>query len=77
MLRLNTTISSRVASAQDSRGVLSNDTAGYPNGRRPGDDVVDITIQVAMGALCEIGTCFVCFDLISDGEVQIRIPMYV
>ena len=27
------------------------DPAGYPNGRRPGDDVVDITLRVAMGAL--------------------------
>lgn len=27
------------------------DPAGFPNGRRPGDDVVDIEIRVAMGAL--------------------------
>jgi len=26
--------------------------AGYPNGRRPGDDTVDITLRVAMGRLC-------------------------
>jgi hypothetical protein len=25
---------------------------GFPNGRRPGDDVVDVTLRVAMGALC-------------------------
>jgi Domain of unknown function (DUF4331) len=25
--------------------------AGYPNGRRPIDDVVDITLRVAMGVL--------------------------
>jgi len=24
----------------------------YPNGRRPGDDVVDISIRAAMGLLC-------------------------
>jgi len=27
------------------------DPAGFPNGRRPGDDVVDITLRVAMGYL--------------------------
>ena len=29
----------------------SCDLQGFPNGRRPGDDVVDITLRVAMGAL--------------------------
>jgi hypothetical protein len=32
--------------------VAGNDLAGFPNGRRPGDDVVDIELRVAMGALC-------------------------
>jgi hypothetical protein len=27
------------------------DPTGFPNGRRPGDDVVDIELRVAMGAL--------------------------
>ena len=27
------------------------DVGGFPNGRRPGDDVVDVTLRVAMGAL--------------------------
>ena len=26
--------------------------AGYPNGRRVGDDIVDITLRAAMGVLC-------------------------
>ena len=34
-------------------GVLANDTAGFPNGRRPGDDVVDIALRVMMGALVD------------------------
>ncbi|HEY1556287.1 MAG TPA: DUF4331 domain-containing protein [Kofleriaceae bacterium] len=29
------------------------DAAGFPNGRRPGDDVVDVAIRVAMGALLD------------------------
>jgi Domain of unknown function (DUF4331) len=32
-------------------GVLGGDDSGYPNGRRPMDDVVDITLRVAMGVL--------------------------
>lgn len=51
MMRLNTSIAPRAASAQSNLGVLGNDTAGFPNGRRPGDDVVDIELRVAMGAL--------------------------
>ena len=31
------------------------DPAGFPNGRRPGDDVVDIELRVAMGALVNRG----------------------
>jgi hypothetical protein len=29
-----------------------NDNAGYPNGRRPKDDVVDISLVAVMGGLC-------------------------
>jgi hypothetical protein len=32
-------------------GVLAGDNAGFPNGRRPGDDVVDMALRVVMGAL--------------------------
>src|SRR5271155_1663936 len=32
-------------------GVIGGDDSGYPNGRRPMDDVVDITLRVAMGVL--------------------------
>lgn len=31
--------------------MLAGDTSGFPNGRRPGDDVVDIELRVAVGAL--------------------------
>jgi hypothetical protein len=33
-------------------GVAGGDNAGFPNGRRPADDVVDLSLRVAMGALC-------------------------
>ncbi|MEP7098330.1 MAG: DUF4331 domain-containing protein [Dokdonella sp.] len=51
MLRLNTSLPAKAASAQNTLGVLGGDTSGFPNGRRPGDDVVDIELRVAMGAL--------------------------
>jgi hypothetical protein len=53
MLRLNTSINVTAAGNQDNLGVLAGDTAGFPNGRRPGDDVVDAALRVAMGALLE------------------------
>jgi uncharacterized protein DUF4331 len=39
------------ASMDDRFGVIGGDTAGYPNGRRLGDDVVDIDLQVVAGFL--------------------------
>ena len=52
MLRLNTMTPVTAAASQISLGVAGGDLAGYPNGRRPGDDVVDVSLRVAMGALC-------------------------
>lgn len=64
MLRLNTAIPPTPPEGQNSLGALECfvdgkldleaagcDPAGFPNGRRPGDDVVDIELRVAMGAL--------------------------
>ncbi|MBC8097414.1 MAG: DUF4331 domain-containing protein [Akkermansiaceae bacterium] len=50
-LRLNTTTPAIAADQQNNLGVIAGDLSGYPNGRRPGDDVVDITLRVAMGKL--------------------------
>ncbi|MDP9220863.1 MAG: DUF4331 domain-containing protein, partial [Actinomycetota bacterium] len=48
-LRLNTGIA---PTAQPNRlGVIGGDTAGFPNGRRLGDDVIDISLQVVEGEL--------------------------
>jgi hypothetical protein len=58
MLRLNTAIVATPVAAQNDLGVLGGDLAGFPNGRRPYDDVVDVTLRVAEGALCgAIGNC--------------------
>ena len=48
MLRLNTSIPP--AEEPNRLGVLGGDTAGFPNGRRLIDDVVDIEIQALEGA---------------------------
>lgn len=52
MLRLNTAIAPTALAAQNPLGVAAGDNAGFPNGRRPGDDVVDLSLRVSMGALC-------------------------
>lgn len=53
MLRLNTDIAAIPAAQQDRLGVIGGDLAGFPNGRRPGDDVVDIALRSVMGVLLD------------------------
>ena len=50
-LRLNTSTPVTPIAAQNDLGVLGGDSSGFPNGRRPIDDVVDIELRVAMGVL--------------------------
>lgn len=52
MLRLNTGIPATAKATQNAFGVVAGDLAGFPNGRRPGDDVVDLALRVVMGGLC-------------------------
>jgi len=54
MLRLNTSIAPTAVGSQNRLGVIGGDNAGFPNGRRPGDDVVDIALRVVMGKLCTL-----------------------
>ncbi len=68
VLRLNTAIAPVVAEAQNRLGVAgevlrvggvanlaqAKDLAGFPNGRRPKDDVVDIALVAVLGGLCVI-----------------------
>ena len=49
MLRLNTSIAPTPPASQSDLGVLGNDLAGFPNGRRPYDDVADIEIRALGG----------------------------
>ena len=66
MLRLNTAIPAVPFAQQNRLGIVGEilrvggpqnlgnaiDLAGYPNGRRPKDDVVDISLVAVMGGLC-------------------------
>ena len=58
MLRLNTAIAPTAYASQNRLGLLGGllsgdgDLAGYPNGRRPNDDIVDISLIAVMGGLC-------------------------
>ena len=54
MIRLNTDIGP--VASPNRLGVLAADVAGFPNGRRLTDDVVDITEQAAVGALLGVRT---------------------
>jgi hypothetical protein len=49
MLRLNMAVAP--AASPKRLGVLAGDLAGFPNGRRLSDDVIDVTIQAAEGVL--------------------------
>ncbi|MGK0230040.1 MAG: hypothetical protein ACI9US_002714, partial [Gammaproteobacteria bacterium] len=44
MIRLNTAIAATRKEGQINLGVVGGDLAGFPNGRRPGDDVTDIAL---------------------------------
>ncbi len=55
MQRLNLDIPATAREAQLNKGVVAGDNAGFPNGRRPGDDVVDVALRVVMGKLITLG----------------------
>jgi hypothetical protein len=50
-LRLNLSIPPTPAGQENRLGVIGGDNAGYPNGRRLGDDVIDIDERVVGGVL--------------------------
>jgi hypothetical protein len=50
LLRLNTSIPPTPADKQSDLGVIGGDFAGFPNGRRPKDDVVTIELRAIAGA---------------------------
>jgi hypothetical protein len=67
MLRLNTAIAPVAPASQNRLGVLGGDLAGFPNGRRPGDDVVDIALRAAEGILLAADPAS--FPAVTDGAI--------
>ena len=51
VLRLNTGVSATPPGSASRLGLLAGDAAGFPNGRRLMDDVVDITLRVGVGGV--------------------------
>lgn len=51
LLRLNTGVPPTPLNKTSRLGLIGGDAAGYPNGRRLFDDVVDITLRVAVGGV--------------------------
>lgn len=57
LMRLNTAIPATAPGSVNRLGFIAGDLAGYPNGRRPIDDVVDITLRVGAGVLLPGNSC--------------------
>jgi hypothetical protein len=53
LLRLNTGIPPTQFGSQKRLGFLAGDSAGFPNGRRPVDDVIDIALRAVGGILAD------------------------
>jgi Domain of unknown function (DUF4331) len=53
LLRLNTGIPPTPVGSQKRLGLIAGDLAGYPNGRRPIDDVLDISLRAIEGILVD------------------------
>ena len=83
MLRLNTALPVTAPASQNSLGAMecfmggavvlpptnpACDPAGFPNGRRPGDDVTDVALRVVMGRL--LATHNGIADVLHDGALN-------
>lgn len=55
ILRLNVSIPQTASGAANNLGVIAGDVGGFPNGRRVGDDVVDILERVVGGGILAAG----------------------
>ncbi|MCP5152977.1 MAG: DUF4331 domain-containing protein [Ectothiorhodospiraceae bacterium] len=58
LLRLNTGVPPTPVGQRSRLGLLTGDQAGFPNGRRVSDDVVDIALRVAVGGVLTGDTRF-------------------
>jgi hypothetical protein len=67
LMRLNTGVPPTPMAMRKRLGLIAGDAAGYPNGRRLTDDVVDITERVAIGGVLTSGFDVAPNNLLGDG----------
>lgn len=74
LLRLNTGIPPTSLGSRKRMGLIAGDPAGFPNGRRLTDDVVDIAARVVGGGILVKGFNVVPNNLIGDGVNAPDVP---
>ncbi len=62
------------AAVENRLGVIAGDVAGFPNGRRLGDDIVDIALRVVAGVLLDTSFANGPNGLLGDGVQQNELP---
>ena len=72
MLRLNTGVPPTPQGSRRRLGVLAGDGAGFPNGRRVSDDVLDIAARAVAGILC--GATAPCTDYKGSAFLGSSVP---
>lgn len=75
LLRLNTGVPPTPIASIRRLGVLAGDNAGFPNGRRPMDDVVDIALRVVAGGVLAPGFNVVPNNRLGDGVNVNDVPL--
>jgi hypothetical protein len=71
MLRLNTAIAP-CSTDCSTLGVIGGDVAGFPNGRRLSDDIIDVSLRVVLGVLLPDHQALA--DTIGDGVDENDVP---
>jgi hypothetical protein len=74
MLRLNTGVPPTPLAKRSRLGLIAGDAAGFPNGRRLTDDVVDIAARVVGGGILSPGFDVAPNNLIGDGVNAPDVP---
>ena len=74
LLRLNTGVAPTPYGKRSRLGLIAGDTAGFPNGRRLTDDVVDIAARVVGGGVLSPGFNVAPNNLIGDGVNATDVP---
>ena len=74
LLRLNTGVAPTASAKRSRMGLIGGDPAGYPNGRRVIDDVLDISARVVAGGVLSKGFNVAPNNLLGDGVNTQDVP---